>query len=55
MPNLEFVNVAIAATPGTMDFYVVTRSDPGDPAWLPQIGSLSLDHLLKCERDPDLA
>lgn len=45
--GLRFVNAAVGTSDGEATFYFVDGSRPGDPYWLPQIGSLERSHLLR--------
>lgn len=45
--GLQFVNAAVGTTDGEATFFFVADSRPGDPYWLPQIGSLERSHLLR--------
>lgn len=48
-PGIRFVNAAIGDRDGTADFYAVSESDSDDalPEWYDQLGSWSLEHILK--------
>ncbi|MDQ1401870.1 MAG: hypothetical protein QOG03_186 [Actinomycetota bacterium] len=46
-PGLSFVNAAVGADNGEATFFYVDGSRPGDPYWVPQIGSLERSHLTR--------
>lgn len=45
--NLELVNAAVSAQPGTMTLWRVGDPQPSDPEWVEQSASFDRDHLIR--------